>query len=236
MTDNRSNAAALAGAALRSVRWVYAGVALVTSATLILELALTRIFSVIMYHHFTFLAVSLALFGLGAAGVVVYLRPALSTPERWLHGLRRYPLLAALATVLALVIVLRQTVGVGAATHNLLTLTLIYLVAAVPYFLSGMTVKLAVNALQHQMAVLYFVDLLGAALGALCVIPFLSVVGGPGTVLIAAMLLACASLCFVLAEAASLRWRVGAGAAAVVCLGLVGSVAYNPLFHMPSGA
>ena len=45
---------------------VYAGVALTTAATLILELALTRLFSVIFYYHFAFLAISIALFGLGA--------------------------------------------------------------------------------------------------------------------------------------------------------------------------
>ena len=37
------------------------------------ELALTRIFSVIMYYHFAFLAISIALFGLSASGVFVYL-------------------------------------------------------------------------------------------------------------------------------------------------------------------
>jgi len=54
---------------------VYAGVALTTAATLILELALTRLFSVIFYYHFAFLAISIALFGLGAGGVVSYFFP-----------------------------------------------------------------------------------------------------------------------------------------------------------------
>ena len=44
------------------------------SATLLMtELALTRIFSVIMYYHFAFLAISIALFGLGAGGVFSYI-------------------------------------------------------------------------------------------------------------------------------------------------------------------
>ena len=41
-------------------------------ATLIMELALTRIFSVVFYYHFAFLAISVALFGLGAGGVFSY--------------------------------------------------------------------------------------------------------------------------------------------------------------------
>ena len=41
-------------------------------ATLVLELSLTRIFSVVFYYHFAFLAISIALFGLGAGGVFSY--------------------------------------------------------------------------------------------------------------------------------------------------------------------
>ncbi len=37
-----------------------------------LELALTRLFSVVFFYHFAFLAISLALFGFGAGGVFSY--------------------------------------------------------------------------------------------------------------------------------------------------------------------
>ena len=49
-----------------------AGIALVSATLLMTELALTRIFSVIMYYHFAFLAISIALFGLSASGVFAY--------------------------------------------------------------------------------------------------------------------------------------------------------------------
>src|SRR5687768_8490232 len=52
---------------------IVAGVAAVSAAILMTELALTRIFSVTMYYHFAFLAISIALFGLSASGVFVYL-------------------------------------------------------------------------------------------------------------------------------------------------------------------
>ena len=51
---------------------LYLCVALTTLATLLLELALTRIFSVVFYYHFVFLAISIALFGLGAGGGFSY--------------------------------------------------------------------------------------------------------------------------------------------------------------------
>src|SRR5215468_3300339 len=52
------------------------GVGLISSALLMTELALTRIFSVVMYYHFAFLAISIALFGLSASGVFAYVRRA----------------------------------------------------------------------------------------------------------------------------------------------------------------
>ena len=47
---------------------IYFGIAATSLATLLLELALTRIFSVVYFYHFAFLAISIALFGLGAGG------------------------------------------------------------------------------------------------------------------------------------------------------------------------
>ena len=44
-------------------RTTLAGIAAVSAAILMTELALTRIFSVTMYYHFAFLAISIALFG-----------------------------------------------------------------------------------------------------------------------------------------------------------------------------
>src|SRR2546423_4093273 len=55
-------------------RALLAGIGLSSFASLLLELALTRLFSVVLFYHFAFLAISLALLGLGAGGVFAYLR------------------------------------------------------------------------------------------------------------------------------------------------------------------
>lgn len=215
--------------------WLYAGVACVTGATLILELALTRIFSVIMYYHFSFLAISMALFGLGLAGVVVYLRPALMAPARFRELLRRYSLYAAGATVIALLVVLRQHVGLGLAARNLATVSLIYLVCALPFLFAGMTVTLAVGHLQRDMGRLYFADLFGAAAGCLAVVPMLELLGGPSTVLLVAALFVCGHLLFSRGGQPRAVLRLGPGA--LLLAGAVALVAVNtarPLFKMPS--
>src|SRR5512142_1585439 len=50
-----------------------AGVLVMSFVSLLLELALTRLFSVILVYHFAFLAISIALLGLGAGGVFAYI-------------------------------------------------------------------------------------------------------------------------------------------------------------------
>src|SRR3989442_2446366 len=52
-------------------RFTYAGLFLTTLSLLQLELFLTRIFSVTMWYHFAFMAISLAMFGLAAGAVLI---------------------------------------------------------------------------------------------------------------------------------------------------------------------
>ena len=50
-----------------------AGVFCVCFANLLLEVVITRLFSATMFYHFTFLAIALALFGVAASGVYVFI-------------------------------------------------------------------------------------------------------------------------------------------------------------------
>src|SRR5580698_5317542 len=79
-------------------RAVLAGVALSSFAALLLELGLTRLFSVVLFYHFAFLAISVALLGLGAGGVFAYLG------KSWLSRIATRPLISRLSLLNALVI------------------------------------------------------------------------------------------------------------------------------------
>src|SRR5580693_6126376 len=48
-------------------------IGLMSFAALLLELSLTRLFSVVLFYHYAFLAISIALLGLGAGAVCAYL-------------------------------------------------------------------------------------------------------------------------------------------------------------------
>src|SRR5262245_62894753 len=110
---------------LQVSRAAIAGVAVVSAALLMTELALTRIFSVTMYYHFAFLAISIALFGLSASGVAVYLL------RQRLASIDTRVLLAvvatahAFATLVALACLVRIRVVLNYSAENLELILLI---------------------------------------------------------------------------------------------------------------
>src|SRR3982750_2013904 len=103
-----------------------AGGALVSATLLMTELALTRIFSVVMYYHFAFLAISIALFGVSASGVVAYVlrRRLASRPIDTL--LAQQSLVYAAATSVALYYLVRLRVGLTYSPENLRLMLTIY--------------------------------------------------------------------------------------------------------------
>jgi hypothetical protein len=194
------------------------GIAAVSAALLMTELALTRIFSVTMYYHFAFLAISIALFGLSASGVLVYVLrhrlAAAGTQELLTAG----ALLHALATLIALACLVRIRVGLNYTPQNLVLMVAIYLLAALPFLTGGAVVSMAFARMSSRISTLYAADLLGAAAGCLVLIPLLNWLGAPGVVMTAAALSTIAAVCF--APAASRR-RIAV--AAVVLLAVPGA-------------
>src|SRR5215467_2493589 len=113
------------------------GIGLSSFSALLLELALTRLFSVVLFYHFAFLAISIALLGLGAGGVFAHLGKALL--EKF--AARRIALLCtalgAIVIPIVLEIVLHVPVSLALTRGNFLRLTAIYSSAALPFFLVG---------------------------------------------------------------------------------------------------
>ena len=172
------------------------GVAAVSAALLMTELALTRIFSVTMYYHFAFLAISIALFGLSASGVTVYLarRRLASIDPRLLLAI--VSATHAFATLVALSCLIRIRVGLNYSPTNLELMLAIYALAALPFFTGGSVMSIAFSRMTDRISVLYGADLIGAATGCLVLIPLLNWLGAPGVVMTAAGLSAAAAFAF----------------------------------------
>ena len=173
-----------------------AAVAAIAASLLMTELALTRIFSVVMYYHFAFLAISIALFGLSASGVYAYLRRRGSSGARPRSLLAREALVYAASTSVALFALVRLRVGLNYSPSNLALMLAIYALAAIPFFTGGLVLTLAISRLAARINVVYAADLTGAALGCLVLIPLLNLLGAPGVVLVATALAALAAVLF----------------------------------------
>jgi predicted membrane-bound spermidine synthase len=191
-------------------------VALTTLATLLLELSLTRIFSVVFYYHFAFLAISIALFGLGVGGVFSYIvagwRGSLFSKLGYLSMLNGLLVLAALAVVVAQ----KEEPGTWG-------LTLVYFATSLPFFVSGAIVSLAISETVERVHRVYFFDLLGASAGCLLLVPFLNYLGGINTVVCVAVLFAAAgAIWHSMAGSVTLR-----AASVALALGFVAFMFYN---------
>jgi hypothetical protein len=197
-------------AAVAADRGTLGGIAAVSAALLMTELALTRIFSVTMYYHFAFLAISIALFGLSASGVFVYVMRHRLARADTRELLATGALIHALATLVALACLVRIRVGLNYTPGNLVRMIAIYVLAALPFFTGGAVISLAFARLSERINIIYAADLLGAASGCLILIPLLNSLGAPGVVLVAAVLTAAAAVLFTPVAA---RRRVAAGAA-----------------------
>ena len=194
-------------------------VALVSATLLMTELALTRIFSVIMYYHFAFLAISIALFGLSASGVFAYV--ARARLDRHPTGvlLARQSVLYAIATVVALFVLVRMRVGLNYSPRNLVLMLAIYALAALPFFAGGLILTLAISRLASRINAVYAADLTGAAAGCLILIPLLDRLGAPGVVLAAAALALLAGVLFAPAPSRRTYAAIGAAVLAVPLIG-----------------
>ncbi|HZP16863.1 MAG TPA: hypothetical protein VFB00_02780, partial [Terriglobales bacterium] len=170
-----------------------AGIALSSFSALLLELSLTRLFSVVLFYHFAFLAISVALLGLGAGGVVAHLQR--ERLERW--PLRRLSTLCAALTAIfipvILEVVLHVPVSLKLTGGNFLRLTAIYTCSAVPFFLTGLQFSVIFARQSARIPRLYGADLAGGALACLAVVPLLNLIGGPNAILFAALMSAMAA-------------------------------------------
>jgi len=197
-----------------------AGLAFTSFSALLLELALTRLFSVVLFYHFAFLAISIALLGLGAGGVFAYLFKSRLASFDTRSLAARLCMGNALAIVIVLEIVLHIPVALEVSWANFSRLTAIYLAAAVPFFLSGSLFALVFARETHRIPRLYGADLCGGALACLAIVPLLNWLGGPNVILVAAGTMAVAGTIW----AGSDPHRRNA---AVLLLGLVALIAAN---------
>ena len=208
----------------------YAGIALISVATLLLELTLLRLFAVQQFYHFAFMAISLALLGAGASGSLLSV---------WQRRCSRIGLCLAFgATTLGAYLIINylpfDSFSIAWDRRQVAYLALYFLAAAAPFLFSGLLVGGELIAAgragsggSHRV---YGANLIGSALGCVASLPALAAFGGEGTLVLAALVGTGAGLCFI--PTSQMRGRLRAlTAVALAGLVLVGLAA---LFRPPA--
>jgi hypothetical protein len=146
-----------------------------------------RIFSIILDYHFTFLVVSLALFGLGLGGVLAHY---FSSKTSMKDNFSRLAILSLafslLMTFLTLLTVATPNMGVGVQIF----------VMFLPFLAAGTALAMAYKLYVKQGSVLHFADLVGAALGSLAVVFLINLVGALVAIVFVSMLTLFSSVLF----------------------------------------
>ncbi len=142
----------------------FLAVALLSAAVLGFEVALSRVFAVVLRYQFAFLIVSLALCGLGLGGLWAHLRPKTSLENAALGW--------GVAVCVSLALILR---GVFAFVPQHYWLAA--LVVLLPFCFAGAFLSLAFGRFKSEVGRLYAFDLAGAALAAAGSVALMQVIG-----------------------------------------------------------
>jgi hypothetical protein len=210
---------------------IYAGLFLLSAATLLFEVNLTRIFSVAQFYHFAFMIVSLALLGFGASGTFLTLFHGLKerAPARTLPWLSLGFTLTAIGSYTLTLYVPFDSFRIAHEWRQGAVLALHYVALAAPFFCSGAAVGLLLAASPESANRTYAANLSGSAAGCLLVVVAPSLVGCAGTVLVAAALGLLAALIFQ-QRAASFAFYVSRFAQAIFALILICTAFRTPSF------
>ncbi len=177
-------------------RGTYAGLFLTTLCTLMYEILLTRIFSVTVWYHFAFMAISVAIFGMSAGAVVVYLFPRLFRREHKNLHLTISSLLFSLSIPASFFVLLNLPSLKDQIFLAPGALVLTYTLTAIPFFFGGICVCIALTMFPRNVSKLYAADLIGSALGCVVLIQIVSATDAPTAVIITAFLACVGSFCF----------------------------------------
>jgi len=201
------------------------GVGLIAFAMLLLEVDLTRIFAVTLWYYFGFVAISLALLGTGAAGVLCYLNPERWTGEHHLRHMAAFAVAFAVLTPLVVWMHLASDFSEYTLHHGWFFAVLAFQMFwfFVLFFCAGMVISIALFRYRDRIGRLYFFDLVGASLGSLAVIVLLYQVSAPALAFAVSAAALAAALLF-LAPESRLVMRA---ALAVLALAAAGAGAFN---------
>jgi hypothetical protein len=214
---------------------LYIGVFIISLSTLMIEISLTRIFSVMIWHHFAFMVISIAMLGFGASGSFLTI---FRISRKW--DVNRVCMLLSclfsIGAVIALVIVGSISFDPFQLLDepiNILKMVCIYALFVVPFFLSGLCVSFLLFSVPEKAGQIYFCSLSGSGIGCFMTVYAISLLSNAGAIMFAVFASLVAALIF-----NAKKSKIGAVVLvglSLLCIPFV--TASESLFHMrPAGS
>jgi hypothetical protein len=175
-----------------------AGIFLISSATLCLEISLTRYFSISQQYHFAFLVVSIAFMGYGASGSFLSLLKIRDSIDRdkFLSCSSLLFSLTILASFFLCNLLPFDFIKLSWDKRQIFLIFVYYFLLSIPFFFAGLTISFAISRASNLVNKIYFSDLLGAGSGTLFVLVVFLPRGDRGVILFISFLALLSSFLF----------------------------------------
>ena len=174
---------------------VYAATFIIAFASLVIEITLTRLLSVVTYYGLAYFAVSTAMLGMTAGAVTVYLCPSKFSPENLARSLAKASLNFAISAPIAVLLICTIPLNLDFSdfltmksfadfpTMKVLCLLLIACACALPFYFSGIVMSCVLTKVELPITSLYAADLIGAAFGCIFVLAGLEFFDAPSLII-----------------------------------------------------
>src|ERR687896_1724815 len=179
---------------------------------ILFELALTRIFSIVLWYDYAFMAISIAFFGLGIGSFMVHIQKdkfitlkkknsTIDSQFTFSSRIVRYAIAYGISLPIFIFLI-------GYIPSDTSYIYLFYLISSVPFFFAGAAMALIFLAMSEKISKLYFADLIGAALATIILDPMMQSLGAGSFLLLISAVVVGSSACsyfFMLRRAATHR-------------------------------
>ena len=171
----------------------------VLSLSMILfELALTRIFSIVLWYDYAFMAISIAFFGLGIGSFVIHIQ------KNKIDNPKKKSIVDLQFTFSSRIV--QYAIGYGISVPVFIFLIgyipsdtsyiyLFYIISSIPFFFAGAGMAIIFLALSEKISKLYFADLIGAALATIILDPIMQSLGAGSALLLTSVVVVGISAC-----------------------------------------
>src|ERR671923_1204285 len=165
---------------------------------ILFELALTRIFSIVLWYDYAFMAISIAFFGLGIGSFMIHIQKnKINTPKRkstieaqfgFSSRIVRYAIAYGISVPVFIFLI-------GYIPSDTSYIYLFYLISSVPFFFAGAGMALIFLAMSEKISKLYFADLIGAASATIILDPVMQALGAGSALLLISAVVVGVSAC-----------------------------------------